>query len=199
MIRLFFVDDHPVISAGLAARYGSIDGFVVVGTATSFKDAIDRFSDHSVEVDVAVVDVQLESVLTPRQVTALAAHTRVVLFSARAGDPLVQQLLDAGAAAAVNKGAPLAELDAVVTDVAAGRLSAPSSAVSSAVSSTVQALSGRELEVYRALAACQTPKEIAANLGIARSTVYCHIDRVRQKLGLETLQEIVAHAFAERG
>jgi DNA-binding CsgD family transcriptional regulator len=33
---------------------------------------------------------------------------------------------------------------------------------------------------------------VAASFGLARPTVYCHIDRIRQKLGVETLQELVA-------
>ena len=193
MIRLFFVDDHPVISSGLAARYASMEGFDVVGTATTFRAAMERVH----EVDVAVVDVQLDTVLTPRQVTALAERTRVVLFSARAGEPLVQQLLSAGAVAAIDKAAPLQVLDALLRDVHAGRSqTAAAGTSSSSSSSSLLQLSAREYEVYQALARCQTPKEIAASLGIARSTVYCHIDRVRQKLGLETLQEIVAHAYS---
>ena len=57
-------------------------------------------------------------------------------------------------------------------------------------------LSEREEHVFRALATCATPKEVAASLGIARSTVYCHIERIRQKLGVSTLQEIVALAYS---
>ena len=50
----------------------------------------------------------------------------------------------------------------------------------------------RERDIFLALVRCQTPKEVAASFGLARSTVYCHIDRIRQKLGVETLQELVA-------
>ncbi len=188
-MRLLFVDDHPVVSAGLAARYAAIDGVVVVGTATSFKDAIDRAAD----ADIAVVDVQLEVVLTPRQVAALAERTRVVLFSAKSGDPLVQQLLAAGASAVLDKAAPLATLDALLRDVHAGR--APTTTTTS---SSAPGLSAREHDVYLRLARGETPKEIAAALGLARSTVYCHVEAVRQKLGLSTVAEIVAHALTPR-
>ncbi|MDP2343094.1 MAG: LuxR C-terminal-related transcriptional regulator [Deltaproteobacteria bacterium] len=193
MIRLFFIDDHPVISAGLAARYRGMEGFDVVGTAASVRAALER----AVDVDVCVVDVQLEEVLSPGDVKALSARTSVVLFSARAGEPLIKHLLAAGAAAVLNKAAPLEALDALLRDVHAGRSPQPS-VKTTTTTTTALALSAREVEVYRGLARCLTPKEIAAELGIARSTVYCHIDRVREKLGVSTLQEIVAHALVDR-
>jgi DNA-binding NarL/FixJ family response regulator len=191
LIRIFFVDDHPVISDGLAARYRGLEGFEVKGTAATVREALER----AVDVDVAVVDVQLADVLSPSEVKALCARMRVVLFSARAGEPLVKQLLAAGASAVLNKAAPLEALEPLLRDVHAGR----TVTTTTTTTTTALHLSAREYEVYLGLARCQTPKEIAAELGIARSTVYCHIDRVREKLGVSTLQEIVAHALVDRG
>lgn len=192
-MRLFVVDDHPVVSEGLAARYAADAAYEIAGTSATIADALHVAGAR--RVDVAVVDVQLESLLTPRQVAALAGHCRVVLYSARAGEPYVRQLLAAGASAVVDKGAPLAELDAVLREVHAGR--APPATRAAAPSRTAELLSEREYEVYRALAACLTPKEVAAQLGLARSTVYCHVENIRRKLGLQTLQEIVARAGSE--
>ena len=188
-IRLFFVDDHPVIASGLAARYGAAAGFVVVvGVGGAVADAL----GCAAPFDVVVVDFQLDTPLSPRQVTQLAERAAVVVFSGRSGDDVVQACLGQGAAAVVDKATPLHELDRLLVKVAAGhRQSAPSPSAASAT--TFFGLSERELEVYRSLVRCQTPKEVAAELGIAKSTVYCHIDRIRQKLGVETLQEIVAH------
>lgn len=204
-IRVLFVDDHPVVAAGLALRYGQREGFAVLGTAATVHDALEVLDAAGAAradgagVDVVVADVQLAVPLTPRQVQALAARAHVVLFSARSTDPIVEQLRAAGAAAVVDKGAPLDELDAVLRAVATGApLSTLMSSTSTASSLGAAALlSPREREVYRALARCQTPKEAAAALGIASSTVYCHIDRIRQKLGVSTLQEIVALALSD--
>lgn len=196
-IRLFFVDDHPVVATGLALRFGATPGFVVVGTSASVQGAQDIVVGGG--VDVVVLDLHLEVTVTPRQVAALCAHSRVVLFSGHAGDAIVAQLKAAGAAAAVDKAAPFEGLDDVLRDVHAGRMTtttAMTTTATSTMSSAEARLSAREREVYRALARCQTPKEVAADLGIATSTVYCHIDRIRQKLGLQTVPEIVALALS---
>lgn len=195
MIKLLFLDDHPVVASGLAARYAAASGFEVVAAVATFHEAIEIVARHP--TDIAVVDVQLETLITPRQVASLAGHCRVVLFSARAGDPVVRPLLAAGAVAAVDKAAPLAELDAMLRDVHAGRTVDSVPTPPPAATTARALLSVREHAVFCALARCATPKEVAASLGIAASTVYCHIERIRQKLGVQTLQEIVARAYAE--
>lgn len=195
MIKLLFLDDHPVVASGLASRYAATPGFAVVGTAASFRDAMRLAASRA--IDVAIVDVQLDTMLSPRQVAALAERCRVVVFSARTAEPCVRQLLAAGAAAAVDKAAPLAELDEVVRDVHTGRSPTRARTPSPGARATRELLSEREYEVYRALTRCHTPKEVAASLGIARSTAYCHIESIRRKLAVETVQEIVARAYAE--
>jgi len=191
VIRLLFVDDHPAIADGLKARYGGRAGFVVVGAVSNVEAAAGSLA--SGDVDVAVVDVQLGQVIGPRDVERLAARAKVVLYTARASDPAMVLLREAGAHAVIDKAAPLEALDDAIRAAFEGRTieHAPT-----ALATGVRGLlSEREYEVYRALARCQTPKEVAASLGISRSTTYCHIDNVRRKLGLRSLQEIVAHAL----
>jgi DNA-binding NarL/FixJ family response regulator len=142
-------------------------------------------------VDVTIADIHLDATMTPRQVSSLAELCKVVLFSAFSREPFAARLAEAGAIAVVDKSARVAELEAIVRDVHAGR---PARAQRAAASTS--SLSEREQLVFHALAKCATPKEVATELGIARSTVYCHIDRIRQKLGVETLQEIVALAYS---
>lgn len=191
MIRLLFVDDHPVVSSGLASRYECIAGFQVVGTAATLRDALQLAR----EADVAVVDIQLDTVLTPRQVSTLCAYCKVVLFSARSTEAGVCRLLEAGASAAVDKSASLLELDAVLRAAHEGTLTTRRE--SRETKRTHEVLTERERAVYRALASCETPKEVAASLGIARSTVYCHMENIRRKLGVQTLQDIVARAYLD--
>lgn len=191
MIRLLVIDDHPVVSSGLAARYEALPGFQVVGVAASVRDALRLTAARS--VDVAVTDIQLDATLTPRQVSALCERVRVVLFSARGHEILVQHLLAAGASTAVDKLAPLEQLDAALRSAHAGHVTPTSP--TKPPTRPIEILSEREYAVYQALLRCQTPKEVAASLHIARSTVYCHIDNIRRKLNIQTLQELITQAY----
>ena len=185
-IRLLLIDDHPIVGAGLAQRYRQLDPFSVVAMVDSIEAGLTEAARG--KADVAVLDVYLTSPITPRDVRALCAHVRVVLFSGHAGDPYVSSLLSAGAFAANDKSGPLGHLDAAITKAFAAPLP-----VLSGEPAGDQSLTAREHEVYQALARCLTPKEIAATLSIAQSTVYCHVENIRRKLGLRTAQEIGAH------
>ena len=109
MIRLLFVDDHPIVAEGLVSRFRATDGFSVVASVTTMERAL----AITEPVDVALVDVQLEVLTTPEQVAALTDRCRVVLFSARGLDQYVRSLLDAGASA--NQVSPQGE---TVLDIA---------------------------------------------------------------------------------
>ncbi len=190
MIRLLFVDDHPVVTAGLVSRFRAVEGFSVEAAVTTMEQALPLAAN----VDVALVDVQLEVLTTAAQVKALSERCRVVLFSARRQDEHVRSLLDAGATCFLDKATPLDELDETLRQVHAGQ-KRPAIVQPDGVRSKVSA---REYEVYRALATCHAPKEVAAQLGIAASTVYCHLENLKKKLGVRTVQELVAHAFTHR-
>jgi len=58
-----------------------------------------------------------------------------------------------------------------------------------------QILSDREFEVLKFLADGDSPKEIAATLGINLKTVYTYRDRLRKKLRLHTDQELIRFAI----
>jgi DNA-binding NarL/FixJ family response regulator len=186
VIKLLFVDDHPVVTEGLVARFASIPGFEVVGAVASLEAALTQVTRQ--KVDLALVDVQLKVPTTPSGLRPLCERCGVVLFSARAIDGHVRSLLAAGAVAFADKALPLDELDVLLRRVHAGeRLQPPASGAPSP-------LSAREEEVYRALAAGSSPKEVAGQLGLATSTVYCHLENVKKKLGLRSLQALVVHA-----
>ncbi|MER2560632.1 MAG: response regulator transcription factor [Myxococcaceae bacterium] len=188
MIRLLFVDDHPIVAEGLVSRFRATEGFSVIASVTTMEQAL----AVTEPVDVALVDVQLEVLTTPEQVAALTDRCRVVLFSARGLDQYVRSLLDAGASCFLDKAAPLDVLDDTLRRVHAGQPPPPRQ------DGVRSKLSAREYEVYRALASCHAPKEVAAKLGLAASTVYCHLENVKKKLGVHSLQELVAHTFTHR-
>ncbi|WP_449385641.1 helix-turn-helix domain-containing protein [Cellulomonas soli] len=54
-------------------------------------------------------------------------------------------------------------------------------------------LSGRELEVARLVVEGQTYRQIAERLYISPKTVEHHVARMRQRLGLATRAELLAH------
>lgn len=150
------------------------------------------------EVDVMVMDVQMPGVVGGGVLaTIVSTGVRVVLFTLREEDALVASLVAGGASAFVPKSVSPPALMAVIRRVHAGEDVIPESlqaAVRATETPPHQSLTEREREVFVCLARCQTPKEIAFDMGVSQSTVYTHADRVRRKLGVATLAEVVQYA-----
>jgi len=185
VIRLLFVDDHPVVTEGLVSRFSSVEGFEAVGAVASLEAALEVVARTA--VDLVLLDVQLKVPTTAARLRPLCERCRVVLFSARHPDAQVRSLLAAGALAFADKALPLDELDHLLRRIHAGERPATPLRQQST-------LSAREEQVFRALATGASPKEVAAQLELATSTVYCHLENVKKKLGLHSLQALVVHA-----
>ena len=52
----------------------------------------------------------------------------------------------------------------------------------------------REQDIYKLLGTKCSPKEVAFTLNISTSTVYSYIERIRQHLGVFSVDEIAEHA-----
>jgi DNA-binding CsgD family transcriptional regulator len=57
-------------------------------------------------------------------------------------------------------------------------------------------LTARELEVLGLMAAGQTTKELAYNLGISFKTAACHRNRILGKFGAHNTAEVISRAIA---
>ncbi len=62
------------------------------------------------------------------------------------------------------------------------------------VTGTVAELTNRELQIYRLVGAGLGTREIASELCLSAKTIESHRANIKQKLGLTTATELVAHA-----
>lgn len=185
LLRVVVADDHPVVLSGLVAFLDQQEGLTVVGQ----RGDATQLGEES--FDVAVVDVRMPGV-TPATVAALAERGAVVLFTRNPRGDHIAALLEAGARGLVSKDAPLETLASAVRAVADGGTFLPEREVR-----PHEQLSGRERAVFDALIRGRRPKEIAFDLELSLSTVYTYAERVRKKLELEDVRELVAYAHRE--
>ena len=197
-IRVVVADDHPVITEGLRRFFTPSDGVEIVATVSTI-DALRVALDIEARVDVIVLDVEipgLDGIETVRDLRARCP--RIVLFTHQEPNDYVTRLVQAGATGYVSKSAPVTDLlDAILTVVDGGTW------LSDALRRNLagvdphplhEQLTPRERVVFLALARGRTAKEIGFELDLAASTVYAHIERVRQKLGVDTLYDLRLYA-----
>lgn len=201
LVRLLVADDHPIVAEGLRRYLTPEEGLEVVATLGTV-DALLASLASAPPVDVVVLDVQIPGMEAGDTVRAVrAAGPAVVLFTHQRPDDYVARMVAAGAAGFVSKSDPVTDLVRAIDAVHQGGTFLPSELRARAAQVTDSApphaaLTERERTVFVLLAAGHTPKEIGFELQLSGSTVYSHVEKIRQKLNAANLAEI--QRYAER-
>lgn len=114
-LRMVLADDHAAARQILRRHLSRQAGFEVVGEASDGRAAL--VVCLLARPDVALIDLRMpimDGLDVIRALGAAALEARLVLHTAAPGEPAVAEALAAGAAAVIDKAAPLAELLAAV-------------------------------------------------------------------------------------
>ena len=196
-IRLFLVDDHPLVRDGLRARLDPLPGLEIVGEAGSAAEALPSIS--ALRPDLVLADVGMKGMSGIELASHLHAkqpEVRVLMLSMYDNPEYVQQALQAGARGYVLKDAPAAEIVAAIEAVSAGGTFL-SSAVSQRLFANQQPrplLTPRESEILSALGRGDSSKQIARDLGLSVRTVEAHRQSIKRRLGLEGQSALIKYA-----
>lgn len=202
MIRVFVVDDHPIVRQGLVTVLEDEPDFAVVGAAGSAEEAVAQV--ERLRPDVALLDLELageDGVAVIPRIAAASPKTQVLIFTAYDTDERVFGALEAGAKGYLLKGAPTEEIARAIRVVdAGGSHLAPRVAARlvAAVRTTRRgdgSLSAREDEVLRLIAVGLANKEIGRALSISERTVRFHVTSIFAKLGATSRTQAVALAI----
>ncbi|HVQ15235.1 MAG TPA: response regulator transcription factor [Vicinamibacterales bacterium] len=184
-IRLLAADDHPLLREGIAALIGTQRDMQLVAEAATGRETVERF--RAVRPDVTLLDIQMpemsgiDALITIRSEFPAA---KVIILTTYGGDVLAQRALKAGAYAYVLKGLVRKDLLETIRAVHVGqRRIHPDVANELAAHIGEDALSIREIEVLKLVAAGNSNKEIGAQLHITEQTAKAHMKRIVAKLG----------------
>ena len=185
MIRVLSVDDHPLLRDGIAALIGSEEDMEVVGEASNGREAVDLFRKY--QPDITLMDLQMPEMNGIDAIGAIRGEfpdARIIVLTTHPGDSLVSRALKAGARAYLLKGMLRKELSETIRAVHAGQKRMSSEvAAEIAEHSTDNALTPREIDVLRLVAAGNANKEIGARLSLTEVTVKSHVQNILAKLG----------------
>lgn len=204
MIRVFVVDDHPVVREGLVAMLEDDPDFQVAGVAGSAEDALAALAAS--QAQVILLDLELPGMNGVEAIPRLLAASpdvAIIVLTAYDTDERVLGAIKAGARGYLLKGAPVDEIGRAVRAVHAGG-SYLASLVAAKVLRQVRSprrastLSDRERAVLQKVAAGRSTKQIARDLGITERTVKFHVGSIMNKLGADTRAQAVAEG-ARRG
>jgi DNA-binding NarL/FixJ family response regulator len=208
-LRVVIADDQPMMRAGFKSVLESAGDITVVAEAGTGEEAVRTARAHN--PDVVLMDIRMPG-MDGIEATRQLPGQRVLILTTFGLDEYIIDALRAGASGFLLKDAPTREVLAAVRAVAAGDavlsaavtrqlLDQVARRLPAAVSSNpreLDALTEREREVLRMLAAGLSNSEIAAALVVSEATVKSHVSHLLGKLGLRDRVQAVIYAYETR-
>lgn len=177
MIRLYFVDDHPLILEGLRSLLSMEEDIQLTGETRNGISCLHFLDKHS--ADIVLLDTLLPDISGAELCASIKKRypdVAVLGLSYHKNDSGIAGMLDSGASGCLMKNADKEELLKAIRDVYSGRtyLSAELKQMLKSDSMLQLHITKREKEVLWLIANGHTNHEIAEKLFISSDTVDSH-------------------------
>lgn len=202
MIDVFLADDHDIVRAGLSALIDDRPDMRVVGQASTGSGTLAGL--RTTPPDVLVLDLSLpdtSGVEMIERIRQQAPEVAIVVLTMYPEDQLALTLIGAGAAAYLNKSRPSSQVLDAIARVAAGRRYLTDTLRDLSLDPTADTdrpphtrLSAREYQAFMLLIGGRTVSETAIEMDISPSTASTYVAKIRLKLGVESVGEILRYA-----
>jgi DNA-binding NarL/FixJ family response regulator len=211
--RILLADDHEVVRAGLRALLEEQSGWEVVAEAVDGRDAVEKAS--KLKPDAVVIDIAMPSLNgleAVRQIVKAVPNTKVLVLTMYDSDPLIQQVLQAGARGYLLKSDAGRDLVSAIEAlrrnktfftpkvsqmVLEGYLDKNPKDKDKEPESEAESLrlTSRQREIVQLLAEGKSSKEVAAVLGLSVKTAETHRANIMRKLDCHSVTELVRYAI----
>lgn len=200
-IRVFIVDDHPMVIEGLSSMLRSQVSIELAGFATNAASCLGFFVNQS--VDVVLMDINLpdnSGIELCALVKAKSPITKIIALSNFDQLSYVERMKESGASGYLLKNTPLAELMEAIETVNAGGAwwNYLEKFTNQMEAKQVMMLTRREKEVLGLIADGLTNVEIADKLFVSSSTVDSHRKNLISKLHVKNTAALVRFAFENK-
>jgi two-component system, NarL family, nitrate/nitrite response regulator NarL len=202
-VRVVVADDHPLYREGVVRALTATGQIEVVAEAGDGRAALTEIERHTPEV--AVLDYklpELDGLQIAHAIVRDGLSTRVLLLSAFTQSGVVYKALETGVAGYMPKEARREQIADAVLACARGETVFPAELAAGLASeirlratNSAPALTEREAQVLKSIAAGKSVPEIASELYLGVTTVKTHVQHLYEKLGVSERAAAVAEAM----
>jgi len=205
-IRVFLVDDHPIVRRGFQMLFSRQPDLLACGEADNGPAALEKIL--ALKPHVAIVDLVLKvgnGLDLIKQLRAQRLNIKLLVFTMRNDALHAERALRAGADGYITKEeGPEKVIEAIRLAMQGRRYVSPEVAAQmvswitgqdSAAESPAEQLGDRELEILGLIAKGLGSREIAKALHLSIKTVESHREHIKTKLGLTRATELVNYAL----
>lgn len=205
-IQVLIVDDHPAIREVLATTVSDEPGMVLSGTASSAAEAVEQAKESP--PDVVIIDISLRDAHGLELISRLreeGIETQAVIFSVYDENLYAERAIQAGALGYVMKTESTQNVVSAIRSVHRGDVYVSRRIASQILGkvvrrqqhnlgATVEELTDREMAVFQMLGEGTGVRDIAEELSLSRKTVETYRRRAKEKLGFESIPELLQYA-----
>lgn len=202
-IKIFLVDDHPLMRQGIAQLVNAQPDMEVCGEAEDARSALKAIEANA--PDVAIVDISLRGtngIELIKNLKSLYKFLPILVLSMHDESVYAQRVLRAGALGYVMKQDASGKVVAAIRRIMSGEIYVNEKVGSQMLhqaltgrgkptASPIDRLSDRELEVIEAIGQGIPTREIARNLNVSVKTIESHRAHIKDKIGLKNASELV--------
>jgi len=209
-LKVLVADDHEVVRKGLRTILEEQPGWEVSGEASDGREAVDKV--RALKPDVTVVDVGmpgLNGLEATRQMLRNDPATKVLILTMHESDPLIREVLDAGARGYLLKSDAGKDLVSAVEAIRRNKTyftarvaqmvldgyldKKPRTPVEADVPAS--RLTPRQREIVQLLAEGKSSKEVAVALNLSVKTAETHRANIMRRLNCHSVSELVRYAI----
>ncbi|MCX7607170.1 MAG: response regulator transcription factor [Bacteroidia bacterium] len=215
-IRLFVVDDHPLITQGIVGLFTNTTDVVVEGVAHTLAEAKEILQERGERFQVALVDIRLQDGMGMELVRYIARHyphIKSIALTMYDTEEYLRAMIQAGAMGYILKNTTREELLEAMRAVLQGHYYFSQSTQDvighyilrqeknttrnrgAAPATEGVHLTRRERQILELIAQELTNVQIAEKLGLSPRTVHTHRRSLMQKLGVKNSAGLVRYAI----
>jgi|SRR5689334_790849 len=206
--RVLIADDHEVVRKGLRTLLEEQPGWQVAGEACDGREAVEKA--RSLKPDVTVLDISmptLNGLEATRQMMKNNPQSRVLVLTMHESDPLIREVLGAGARGYLLKSDAGRDLVNAVDAIRRNKTFFTARVAQMVLDGYLDKkiakpdtetprdrLTPRQREIIQLLAEGKSSKEVAAALNLSIKTAETHRANIMRRLDCHSVSELVRYA-----
>lgn len=197
-IKVFIIDDHPMVVAGLNSLLGRLENIEVAGAVSNAFEAIPFLKINP--IDVILLDINLPDISgidLCKKIHKEFPEIKIVGISTFSERSYISRMIENGASGYLIKSASAEEIAEAIDTVLKGRIYLSVSMehiarpLSMAPSDNLPALTKREKEILLLISEGMTNNQIAEKLFISTLTVDSHRKNLLTKLNVNNTASLI--------
>jgi DNA-binding NarL/FixJ family response regulator len=204
--RILIVDDHPMMRDGLTMRISSQADMMVCGESATEDEAVERVKQLC--PDLMLIDISLKGgngIELIKRTRLINPAIRMLVVSTYQESLYAERVLSAGAMGYLNKQESNEKLIEAIRTVLRGERYVSAETTLRLVSQVLgnhpitdiplDALTDRELEIFKLIGAGGSTSVIADQLFLSTHAIDSHLQNIRAKLGAKSASELTRQAI----